>query len=646
VSEAAALQDPLAGPDEKPCHVVVLADGEAAGRMPYPGLRSFRSDEADLFFGREECVDAMISAMAASRFLAVLGSSGSGKSSLVRTGLLEALQLGFHPSGVARWNLADFAPGTAPLENLARAVLRANGDAAPADLEVESLRAFLKQGPRSLVEWAAANLRPDYNLLVIADQFEELFRFGDYTAKEEAEALVSLLIESSSAPGAPIHIVLTMRSEYLGACSLIPRLAEAISDALYLTPRMTRDDCAAAIEGPAGVIGFSIEPALVNRLLNDLTNLAPWEAQEGVGAAEQLSRQADQLPLMQHVLNRLYRRAAKPAAAGVPVVLTLADYDAMGGLAGAIDAHGAEIQDEITARLGEGAAIYVERIFRALVDGPALPLAVRRPASLSELAGIAGCSKDACTTIVEAFAGPGRNFLRTSRQIDPTDPDEVIVDISHESLIRQWSALARWFKREADSAANFRSLSRSSDRYQQGTGDILSGAALTFFSAWWESDKPTAAWAARYSAAPGDFGRVKTFLETGERERAAQLERERERARRERSSLRIGLGSVFTLLVMVLIGGAIAIWGILDQRNKALAAQRANFENVQALTTYADRSIALACTSGRFRQVSDQQGCIADVKGATSGNPPQTRNLPYSPYAGSPPPSAPGAKAG
>src|SRR6185295_7491928 len=116
----------------------------------------------------------------------------------------------------------------------------------------------------------------------------------------------------------PIYVVLTMRSEYLGACSLIDGLAEGINRGQYLTPRMTREQCRAAIEGPAGVCGFEIDPALVNRMLNDLASFAPWEEGDGkrpeaadavdprdafgsVNQLDRLARRADQLPLMQHV---------------------------------------------------------------------------------------------------------------------------------------------------------------------------------------------------------------------------------------------------------------------------------------------------------------------------------------------------------
>ena len=101
---------------------------EQSQRAPYPGLRAFRREETDLFFGREDCINAMVDRLAATRFLAVLGSSGTGKSSLVRTGLLDALELGLMAKAGSRWKIVDFRPGGSPLKNLARRLLETEHD--------------------------------------------------------------------------------------------------------------------------------------------------------------------------------------------------------------------------------------------------------------------------------------------------------------------------------------------------------------------------------------------------------------------------------------------------------------------------------------------------------------------------------------
>ena len=154
------------------------------------------------------------------------------------------------------------------------------------------------------------------NLLLLVDQFEELFRYQDYAGREEAEAFARLLLESARSRQFPIYVALTMRSEYLGACALVDGLAEAISSGMFLTPRMTREECRAAIVGPAQVCGVAIEEALVNRLLNDLAAFAPWDDRGRRDQLDRLIRRADQLPLLQYCLNRMWVRAQDDEARG------------------------------------------------------------------------------------------------------------------------------------------------------------------------------------------------------------------------------------------------------------------------------------------------------------------------------------------
>lgn len=130
------------------------------GRSPYPGLRAYHGDESDLFFGREDCIDDMVERLAATRFLAVLGASGSGKSSLVRTGLLDALELGLHSQVGSRWLIADAHPGGQPMRNLALGLLRASGNDTPEALDLSLLESFLRRGTLPSRHGAATAMSP------------------------------------------------------------------------------------------------------------------------------------------------------------------------------------------------------------------------------------------------------------------------------------------------------------------------------------------------------------------------------------------------------------------------------------------------------------------------------------------------------
>jgi hypothetical protein len=477
-----------------------------SSRMPYPGLRSFRREESDLFFGREDCINIMVDRLSATRFLAVLGSSGTGKSSVVKTGLLDALDLGAMAEARSTWRVVDFRPGSSPLRNLALRLTEAESPETGHNFsegDVELLRAFLLRGPRSLVEWCSEGHLPENaNLLLLVDQFEELFRYQDYAGREEAEAFATLLLGSARNAELPIYVTLTMRSEYLGACALIEGLAEAISAGMFLTPRMTRGQCRAAIVGPATVCGIEIEEGLVNRLLNDLAHFAPWDDRSTLDQLDRLVRRADQLPLLQYCLNRLWVRAGNESR-GEHILLRLTDYERIGGLGGALNAHG----DEILAALGEGRRAVTGAVFRQLTAGSTVAEGVRRPTRFGELIAVCGGDEPSVRAVVDAFRSPGCNFL--SPELDPKNPEpiraETFVDITHESLIRQWKKMSEWLAREVRAGRQWRRLK---DRFEDGQPMI--GAELANILAWRDEQKPNAIWARRYG---GDFEAMINFIE-------------------------------------------------------------------------------------------------------------------------------------
>jgi tetratricopeptide (TPR) repeat protein len=480
---------------------------DGAEGAPYPGLRAFRRSETHLFFGREGCVNDMVGRLAKTRFLAVVGSSGTGKSSLVKAGLLNALELGLMAEAGSRWLIAEMRPEGTPLRNLAEALLKAEAPQCERSaIEVELLRAFLARGPRSVIEWCrAGHLLRGYNLLLLVDQFEELFRYQNYAGRDEAEAFTALLVESAHTDEFPICVTITMRSEFLGACALMPGLVEEINNGTYLTPRITREQCRDAIVGPARVSRVEIEQPLVNRLLNDLASFAPWE-KTGAGDNEntpldRLVRRADQLPLLQYTLNRMWVRA-RARFPGRRVKLGLDDYK---GLSHALNEHADQIFEQL-----ERENLPVEQVFRALTSGTSLADAGRLPTRFDRLVAICGGDEDGVRKVVDAYRAPECQFLMPEIETHPRLALDTMIDISHESLIRQWRRLSEWVAKEAVAAQQWRRLN---DR--ANVGDVLQDRALDNVVAWREETKPNAAWAERYG---GDYAAAMAFLDKSSRE--------------------------------------------------------------------------------------------------------------------------------
>jgi WD40 repeat protein len=457
--------------------------------FPYPGLRPFQSDEIDIFFGREQHVDQLITRLGQTHFLAVVGLSGSGKSSLVSTGLLADLETGFLASAGVRWQVAQMRPGNRPFVGLSKALLETSfNDCYLPELtnrdEAELfLQAQLQRGSLALDKlWQSK----DTNLLVFVDQFEEIFRYYDQGYSDEAEAFVSLLLATSKAD--KIYVVITMRSEFLGNCALFQNLPEAINESQFLTPRLSRDQLYDAIVTPARVFGGDIDPVLVNQLLNDAGN------------------DFDQLPLLQHALMRMWRLSDKK-------YLTLDDYERIGGFNHALSKHADEAYAELTVEQQHIAEI----LFKNLSERSNQNRDTRRLVAVDEVAKLAQVSSEKVMAVVEVFRKDGRSFLMP--------PVDNILDISHESLIRQWQRLKKWTEEEADAAKMYLRLQEKAEFWEKKEEALLHSPNLEMAIAWRDHPdrKPTAQWAARYGK---HFDLVMRFLDASEQE---QLKKARQK---------------------------------------------------------------------------------------------------------------------
>ena len=409
--------------------------------QPYPGLRHFSNEEDFLFFGREQQVTELLKRLRSERLLAVVGSSGSGKSSLVRAGLLPALFGGTMTEAGSHWEAIVLRPGSTPIANLAQAFLEADlYDAEQADARLQ-LKATLGHSHLGLVEAARqSDLEERTNLLVVVDQFEELFRFdkGGPEEREAADAFVQLLLEAARQRERGIYIVITIRSDYLGDCSQIPELAEAVNRGEYLIPRLTRDQQRDAIEKPANVGGAQLEPALVQKLLNEVGD------------------DADQLPVLQHALMRIWECWKEDHTDGEPIGLR--HYERMGGMAQALSIHGDEVYDQLPIEEHRRVA---ERVFKALTERGSDNRAIRRPTTLGDLVRIAGTKLEHVETVVDAYRATGRTFLMPPEEVPLTE--RTVVDISHESLMRVWNRLGQWVDEESQSARIFVRLAETAE---------------------------------------------------------------------------------------------------------------------------------------------------------------------------------------
>ena len=484
---------------------------------PFPGLRPFEPDEDYLFFGREKETDELLTRLRTNRFLPVVGTSGCGKSSLVRSGLIPSLHGGFMAKAGSSWRVSLLRPGEDPIGHLVEAldnpaVIGSTDDELGAASRV-MLEAALRRGTLGLVAAVReARIPPHDNLLIVVDQFEELFRFqrsrSVANAREEAIAFVKLLLEATAQAEIPIYVVVTMRSDFIGDCIDYPGLPEAMNAGQYLVPRLTRDQLRSAITGPVAVGGGEIAPRLVLRLLNDLGD------------------DQDQLPVLQHALLRTWDHWIRHRRDGQ--ALDISDYEAVGTFRDALSLHAEEAYQEAVAVANPRT---IELTFKALTETFADPRGVRRPRSIQQLAELAEVPEAEVVRVIEVFRRAGRSFLMPPPSVPLTS--HVIVDLSHESFMRRWARLIAWAEEERASAAIYLRLSRAAAWYEEGTAGLWRDPELELGLKWKRQNKPTAAWARRYDSS---FQHAISFLEKSAAERdqlAAQRQAERRRQWRQ-----------------------------------------------------------------------------------------------------------------
>ena len=383
---------------------------------PFPGLRPYEESDSDWFFGRSSEINELLKRLRRVRFVAIVGPSGCGKSSLIKAGVLPSVRDGYLDSS---WSIAAFRPGEQPLDNLAHAV------SAAISADFENVRKLLDTGSMGLIKAIQAKqLASNNRLLILVDQFEELFQFaqrhGDQS-QEEVKAFLKLLLSAASSDDIPLYLVLTMRMEWLSECATYVGLAEAINEGIYLVPQMSRRQFQQVVLNPIDKANGAITTTLLDGMLNDLGG------------------RSDQLPVLQHALMRLWERKRPGEPIDIP------DYEAVGTFSNCLSNQAEEVFNELNRDQQKVAELLFRSITQVYKNRK-----IRRPRPFSELASVPGMDATELKAVIEAFGRQGRSFLFTSE--GPIGPASVI-DISHEALMRQWGRLSGWVEDEAEQEA-------------------------------------------------------------------------------------------------------------------------------------------------------------------------------------------------
>ncbi len=640
---------------------------------PYPGLRPFTEEEAIFFKGRDTHIRQIISQLEERKIVVVTGASGDGKSSIVYAGVIPNARSGFFRAPYSNWQICDFRPERAPLDNLSVAL------ADNLNMDSETVRHELSYGFSSLIdlykqsEFSAENQvdkSKRTNLLILADQFEEFFtnseNYSNGHASENAYTTVNLLLETarlSLEENLPVYVIFTMRSDFISQSVAFKGLPETIGFSQFFVPRLKRHELQKVIEDPAKLAGGEIAPRLTQILINELP--------EGF----------DQLPLLQHALNRLWKEAKNGeetidfihlAQIGGLSAEMLEEqnkqkfknfYDQLNNksknyyqnpcFTNILNSHANKLYDNAinyidklswieTKPTEEDLQLIIRAAFKSLTkidEGRA----VRNRAELIEITRIINkphITYELVCAALNSYRLPDSTFVRPF--IIPKDIEtellspKAVLDITHEALIRNWELLHQWGIEELNYLSDYEDLKVQLNRWLNNEKEkthLLGTGALAYFSNWFDKAQPNPFWIAKNEnwiltyeekirKAEQLFQQIKDFLSESKKHLAA-IEASKKRVRRI-----LLIGALF--LIISLTG--FSLWAIREksfaqkqeiiaeqqrqnaekQKVKALSAQKLAEEQSKIAAENEKKAIAAKLLSDKARLEAMQAKALAE----------------------------------
>ncbi|HEY4611230.1 MAG TPA: BMP family ABC transporter substrate-binding protein, partial [Ilumatobacteraceae bacterium] len=465
---------------------------------PFLGLRAFREADHARFFGQDQLVDRLVGrVMGSSRFTALVGPSGSGKSSVVQAGLVPRLRLDY--PGIV---IASMQPGAQPYAVLEAALAQLPGvDSRAVGRQLSKISGGLLDAVQPILHGNSQRF------LLVVDQFEELFTMVD---QAETTRFLALLAETAGAAESNVHVLVTLRADFYDRPLADPRIGQLFADNVVSVVALGPDQLEAAATLPARQLDITVEPRLVGRLIADVAG------------------QPNALPLFQYALTELF-----DAREGH--VLDLATYERIGGVRKAVARRAESLYGQLQPAEQETARQLFLRI--ATVSGD---IVGRRRVPASELVSL-DVDVIALKTAIDAFA----RYRLLALDRDPATGSPT-VEVAHEALLVEWHRLRDWIDQYRDDLAKQSSFLVAVNEWEQSgrdAGYLLTGTRLADYERWTQSTH------LRLTATEHDF--ITAAVAARELETAAHVEREHVQLKLRRRSRR----------QLLLLFGVVAVFG-------------------------------------------------------------------------------------
>jgi Anaphase-promoting complex subunit 4 WD40 domain/WD domain, G-beta repeat len=552
---------------------------------PFPGLRPFAPEDSNLFFGRETESDEVILKLINNRYITITGTSGTGKTSLIYGGVLPKIKnLKINESSI--WRIISIRPGNDPFGNLADAISNGLSDPGKDRIERALILSGLQDNHGNFSDIVRKYMiKHDDNILLVIDQFEEIFRYftpgkseiSNTTAIKFAEFLINSIIK----PDVNVFIILTMRSEFIGEFSHYKGLAKLVNNSNYLVPDMGTENWKEAIERPVNFAGAKIDPKLVETLLNDLRD------------------KTGQLPVLQHVMMRTWSHWQQLDEPDRPIGQS--DYESVGTIDNALSIHAEEAYAGLSQRGKEICAVLFKTITRKGSDNRGL----RHPSDIETIKSIAGCSREEIFEVIEKFREPLLSFITQLPDVDLSERS--VIDLQNECLIRLWDRLKNWINCEDSSMQIYLRISEASALYQEAKTGLLRPPDLQQAINWRNQQNPTLTWAVQYNPA---FERAMVYLRTSEK---VYLEEEQNKIRLQKRKTKRNRQILTLLGITVLLAVGIMLFEYMQRltaERQIMLSEKQKIEAVRAKAVADSFAVVVL----KHNIISDSTAAVASQK--------------------------------
>lgn len=542
---------------------------------PYPGLRPFSILDRDLFFGRTDETEILLSLTLAGGFVAVTGLPGSGKSSLTICGVAGTLV------NDKRWSVVTMKPGNDPLESLINSLDTAMGDRKQDGIQ-DIMRELIAANCTLSELIEAAAIGKGKRVLFIVDQFEEIFSDAatrdDGKISSSAFRFVSLLTGVEKRSERDITAMIVIGTPFLGECARFHGLITLINTHSYYLPPIGSEAMKEVITHPSAISGIEIDTTLVDLLIT-----------ESSGSGIPLS-------VVQHLLMRMWSYWYISGAEGK---ISIDHYKAAGTLQGALSLHA----DELYGTLDGAGRKICERFFKSVTGKNYDGTYLIRQEKVSVICSIAGCSVEALEDALSPFRDEGSSFIWPGKETQLRS--DTLAGITYSGLSEEWKLLSDWIEEEAEAARTYQDLSRMSELFQSGAAGLLRGGDLLRMIEWRDRFSPALEWACRYNPA---WERAIVYLVSSENEyNIADQVKEKTRGRRmRRFKIVASLLGIFAIVSVAAMTWSIWKGNQLKKENMLAVelAVRAVVAEQEALTSVAEAEGLVAEVSSKLEEVS------------------------------------------